>query len=506
MANFPSLPSFTGYFRPSYFVPRTSYFPELGLSSAAVFCDSSPVASETSTAGYQITDYETYLFGEGRWLKAWQKFGARPATVDGVAGYSFAVWAPNAAGVSVVGDFNAWDGRSHRLHGVGSSGIWQGFVSGVAAGTAYKFEIHPKHGPPFTKADPFAFVAELPPRTASVTADAGRHEWRDEAWMSARREIPLNVPMSIYEVHAGSWRRNTLEGYRSLTWRELAAELVPYVKQVGFTHIELLPVMEHPFEPSWGYQVTGYFAPTSRYGTPDDFRFFIDHCHQNGIGVILDWVPGHFPKDAHGLAWFDGTALYEHSDPRQGEHQDWGTLIFNYGRHEVRNFLLTNALYWLESFHVDGLRVDAVASMIYLDYSRREGEWVPNQHGGRENLDAIDFLRELNTITHGEYPGTLTAAEESTAFPAVSRPTWVGGLGFTFKWNMGWMHDILTYAGKDPIFRPWEHQHLTFSMLYAFNENFVLPFSHDEVVHGKRSLLDKMPGDLWQKAATLRTL
>ena len=465
------------------------------------------MASETPTAGarHLITDYEAYLFGEGHWLKAWEKLGARPATVDGVAGYSFAVWAPNAEGASVVGDFNGWDGRTHPLHGVGASGIWQGFVPGIPSGVAYKFEIHQRHGPPLTKADPFALFAELPPRTASVTSDLGRHEWRDTAWMSARRE-GLDAPMSVYEVHVGSWRRNPIEGNRSLTWRELAAELVPYVKALGFTHVELLPIMEHPFEPSWGYQVTGYFAPSSRFGTPDDFRFFVDECHLNGIGVILDWVPGHFPKDAHGLAWFDGTALYEHSDPRQGEHQDWGTLIFNYGRHEVRNFLLTNALYWLESFHVDGLRVDAVASMIYLDYSRKEGEWVPNQYGGRENLDAIDFLRELNTLTHGHHPGTITAAEESTAFPAVSRPTWVGGLGFTYKWNMGWMHDILTYAGKDPVYRPWEHHHLTFSMLYAYNENFVLPFSHDEVVHGKRSMLDKLPGDLWQKAATLRAL
>ncbi len=325
--------------------------------------------------------------------------------------------------------------------------------------------------------------------------------------MAARRTRNiLDAPMSVYEVHAGSWRRNPDEGNRVLSWRELGAELVPYVKRLGFTHIELMPIMEHPFDGSWGYQVTGYFAPTSRYGSPDDFRAFVDACHANGIGVILDWVPGHFPKDAHGLAWFDGTALFEHADPKQGEHQEWGTLVFNYSRHEVRNFLLTNALYWLESFHIDGLRVDAVASMIYLDYSREAGEWVPNEFGGRENLAAIDFLRELSTLTHGQFPGTALIAEESTAFPAVSRPTWVGGLGFTLKWNMGWMHDILTYIGKDPIYRRWEHQHLTFSMLYAFNENFVLPFSHDEVVHGKGSLLSKVPGDVWQKAATLRAL
>jgi 1,4-alpha-glucan branching enzyme len=454
-----------------------------------------------------VTDYEAYLFGEGHWLRAWEKMGARPAERDGTTGYTFVVWAPNASSVSVVGAFNNWDGRLHPLRPVGVSGLWEGFVPGVSAGVAYKFEIAPRVGPPFVKADPWALAAERPPQTASVTSDLGHHDWRDATWIAARREgHGLDRPMAIYEVHPGSWRRNPLEGHRSLTWRELAAELVPYVKAVGFTHIELLPVMEHPFEGSWGYQVTGYFAPTSRFGAPDDFRYFVDECHVNGIGVILDWVPGHFPRDDHGLRYFDGTALYEHEDPRLGEHQDWGTLIFNYGRHEVRNFLLSNALYWLQSFHIDGLRVDAVASMIYLDYSRKAGEWVPNIHGGRENLEAIDFLRELNALTHGHHPGTVTIAEESTAFPAVSRPTWVGGLGFTFKWNMGWMHDILTYISKDPVYRPWEHQHLTFSMLYAYNENFVLPFSHDEVVHGKGSMLDKVPGDQWQKAATIRTL
>jgi 1,4-alpha-glucan branching enzyme len=455
-----------------------------------------------------ITDYEAYLFGEGHWLEAWQKMGARPAAFDGVKGYSFVVWAPNATAVSVVGSWNNWDGRVHRLSSLGVSGLWEIFVPGVQPGTVYKFEIHRAGGaPPVIKADPYALACEHPPRTASVTGDLGSHEWRDAAWMDARQNASvLDRPVAIYEVHAGSWRRNPDEGFRSLSWRELATELVPYVKAMGFTHIELLPVMEHPFEGSWGYQVTGYYAPTSRYGTPDDFRYFVDECHQHGIGVILDWVPGHFPKDAHGLAWFDGTALYEHADPRRGEHQDWGTLIFNYGRHEVRNFLLANALFWLESFHIDGLRVDAVASMIYLDYSRREGEWIPNRHGGREDLDAIDFLREMNALTHGRHPGVMVVAEESTAFPAVSRPTWVGGLGFTFKWNMGWMHDILTYIAKDPVYRRWEHQHLTFSMLYAYNENFVLPFSHDEVVHGKGSMMTKAPGDTWQKAATLRVL
>ena len=456
-----------------------------------------------------VTDYEAYLFGEGTWLRAWEKLGARPAVVEDQAGYTFAVWAPTASRVSVVGNFNGWDAGAHPMRNLGVSGLWETFIPGVVEGEPYKFELQSAlGGPSFTKADPFALAAEQPPRTASVTSTLGRHEWRDHSWMDARtlRGVALDAPMSIYEVHPGSWRRKPEEGNRSLNWKELSNELIPYVKQLGFTHIELMPVMEHPYEPSWGYQVTGYFAPTSRFGSPDDFRAFVDTCHLNGIGVILDWVPGHFPKDAHGLARFDGSALYEHEDPRQGEHQDWCTLIFNYGRHEIRNFLLTNALYWLESFHVDGLRVDAVASMLYLDYSRDAGQWIPNRHGGRENLDAIDFFRELNTITHEQYPGTAIIAEESTAFPAVSRPTWVGGLGFTYKWNMGWMNDILTYVRKDPVFRRWEHQHLTFSMLYAWNENFVLPFSHDEVVHGKGSLMTKIPGDEWQRAATLRTL
>jgi len=454
-----------------------------------------------------VTDYELHLFGEGRWLRAWEKMGARPAEQDGRRGYSFVVWAPNAQAVSVVGDFNEWQAGAHAMAPRGDSGLWELFVPGLPAGSLYKLAMSTPSGD-VTKADPYALRAERSPRTASITADLGRHQWADDAWMSERRSrgTALDRPLSIYEVHAGSWRRNPLEGFRSLTWRELSRELVSYVVDEGFTHIELMPVMEHPFDGSWGYQVTGFFAPTSRFGAPDDFRAFVDACHQAGVGVILDWVPGHFPKDDFALARFDGTALYEHADPRQGEHRDWGTLIFNYGRHEVRNFLLTNALYWLESFHADGLRVDAVASMLYQDYSRAAGEWVPNKFGGRENLEAIDFLRELNSTTHGECPGTITLAEESTAFPAVSRPTWVGGLGFTFKWNMGWMHDILTYVSKDPVYRRWEHQHLTFSMLYAFNENFVLPFSHDEVVHGKGSMLQKVPGDEWQKTATLRTL
>jgi 1,4-alpha-glucan branching enzyme len=462
----------------------------------------------TASASALITDYEAYLFGEGRWLRAWEKMGARQAETGGVRGYSFVVWAPNARGMSVVGDFNGWDAKQHPMRPVGSSGLWETFIPGLGEGALYKFAIESRQGPSFVKADPFALLAQRPPDTASVTHHFGRYVWRDDVWMTARRErgVALDRPMAVYEVHAGSWRRKPEDGFRSLTWRELAAELVPYVVHEGFTHIELLPVMEHPFEGSWGYQVTAFFAPSSRYGPPDDFRYFVDECHAHGISVILDWVPGHFPKDAHGLAMFDGTALFEHADPRQGEHRDWGTLIFNYGRHEVRNFLLSNALFWLEEFHVDGLRVDAVASMLYLDYSREPGEWVPNRYGGRENLEAIEFLRELNELTHEHFPGSITIAEESTAFPAVSRPTWVGGLGFSYKWNMGWMHDILKYVGKDPVFRRWEHQHLTFSMLYAWNENFILPFSHDEVVHGKGAMMNKPPGDAWQKAATLRTL
>ena len=455
-----------------------------------------------------LTPTDCHLWNEGRWRRAWEKLGARAIVEDAVAGFHFAVWAPGAERVSVVGRFNHWDGRQHPMTPVGTSGIWQRFIPAIGAGEIYKFEIHSRDGAYFLKSDPFGLACEAPPNTASVTATLDAYTWRDAAWMDARRKAGtrLDGPMAIYEVHAGSWRRAPEDGDRPLDWRELARDLIPYVVERGFTHIEFLPIMEHPYEPSWGYQVTGFFATTSRFGSPDDFRYLVDECHVAGLGVILDWVPGHFPRDEQGLRRFDGTALYEHEDPRQGEHQDWGTLIFNYGRHEVRNFLITNALFWLESFHADGLRVDAVASMLYLDYSRNEGEWVPNRHGGRENLEAIDFLRELNAATHDEQPGTVMIAEESTAFPAVSRPTWIGGLGFTFKWNMGWMHDILTYAGKDPVYRRWEHRHLTFSMLYAFNENFVLPFSHDEVVHGKGSMLNKMAGDRWQKAANLRAL
>jgi 1,4-alpha-glucan branching enzyme len=386
--------------------------------------------------------------------------------------------------------------------------VWEIFIPDLRDGEKYKFEIRTRAGALVQKSDPFAVAFEVPPLSASIVKDISGYPWNDDAWMAARPQRGgwIDRPMSIYEVHLGSWARVPEEGERFLTYREMATRLVPYVKDSGFTHIELLPVMEHPFSGSWGYQVLGFFAPTSRFGPPEDFKYFVDACHQAGLGLILDWVPGHFPKDEHGLARFDGTALFEHADPRQGEHQDWGTLIFNYGRNEVRNFLLSNALFWLEEYHIDGLRVDAVASMLYLDYSRREGEWIPNQFGGRENLEAIDFLQQLNTLTHGDFPGTVTAAEESTSYTGVSRPVYLGGLGFTYKWNMGWMHDMLQYVHEDPVHRRWHHTLVTFSMLYAFTENFILPFSHDEVVHGKGAMLDKMPGDVWQKYATLRTL
>jgi 1,4-alpha-glucan branching enzyme len=457
--------------------------------------------------GRVLSDYDLYLFGEGKHTRIYDQLGAHPMTVGNAAGVHFAVWAPNAKRVSVVGDFNSWDGRRHPMRLLGASGVWEIFVPGVGTGERYKFELLTGYGEVVLKSDPFGFAFELPPLNASIVW-APSYQWRDNAWMSGRSSFEswFRRPMAVYEVHLGSWMRVPEDGNRYLSYTELAQRLVPYVKEMGYTHIELLPVMEHPFSGSWGYQVIGFFAPTSRFGPPDDFKAFIDACHSNGIGVILDWVPGHFPKDAHGLARFDGTSLFEHADPRQGEHRDWGTLIFNYGRNEVRNFLLANALFWLREYHIDGLRVDAVASMLYLDYSRKEGEWVPNRFGGRENLEAIDFLRELNALTHSEEAGSITVAEESTAWPSVSRPTYVGGLGFTYKWNMGWMNDILEYVSKDPIYRRWDHRHLTFSLLYAFTENFILPFSHDEVVHGKGSMFGKIPGDDWRKAATLRAL
>jgi 1,4-alpha-glucan branching enzyme len=456
--------------------------------------------------GPVLTDFDLHLFAEGTHYRAWEQLGARRLTIGVVTGVHFAVWAPNAQRVSVVGDFNRWDGRVHPMRRLMPSGIWELFVPDLGNGTRYKYEVRTPEGYLLEKADPFARAAEVPPNTASVVWTEDGYAWNDGAWMSARAAAGgwLDRPMSIYEVHLGSWRRRP-DG-SCLSYRELADTLVPYAAEMGYTHVELMPVMEHPFGGSWGYQVVGFYAPTGRFGTPDDFRYFVDRCHQAGLGVILDWVPGHFPKDEHGLARFDGTALYEHVDPRRGEHREWGTLVFNYGRDEVRTFLLSSALYWLESFHADGLRVDAVASMLYLDYSRPEGEWLPNQHGGRENVEAVEFLKQLNVATHARAPGTITVAEESTSWPGVSRPAFAGGLGFTYKWNMGWMHDMLAYSKQDPVHRRWHHERITFSMLYAFSENFVLPFSHDEVVYGKRSMLNKMPGDPWQQHATLRAL
>jgi 1,4-alpha-glucan branching enzyme len=458
--------------------------------------------------GRVLTDFDLHLFGEGTHQRAFEKLGAHRITVGTTTGVHFAVWAPNADRVSLIGDFNGWDGRVHPMRLLVPGGVWEIFIPDLGDGEKYKFEIRTRTGAILKKTDPFARAFEAPPQSAAVVHDASGYEWGDADWIAARagEHAWLERPMSTYEVHLGSWGRVPEEGNRFLTYREMAHQLVPYVKEMGFTHLELLPVMEHPFSGSWGYQVLGFFAPTARFGPPEDFKLLVDTCHRAGIAVILDWVPGHFPKDGHGLAQFDGTALFEHEDPRQGEHQDWGTLIFNYGRNEVRNFLLSNALFWLEEYHVDGLRVDAVASMLYLDYSRQEGQWIPNRFGGRENLDAIAFLQELNSLTHGDHPGTMTAAEESTSFPGVSRPVHLGGLGFTYKWNMGWMHDMLQYFREDPIHRRWHHNLVTFSALYMHSENFILPFSHDEVVHGKGSLIAKMPGDGWQKFASLRVL
>ena len=453
-----------------------------------------------------LGEMDLHLAGEGRHEELYAKLGAHVTTHQGVRGTAFAVWAPSARAVSVVGDFNSWDGRLHPMRSLGSSGIWELFLPDVESGAHYKYEIITPGGELRLKADPLAFAAEVPPDTASVVFES-THEWADREWLRARAEtVQLNRPMSIYEVHLGSWRLNPLEGNRHLTFSELADELAAYVKDMGFTHVELLPVMAHPFTGSWGYQVTGYFAPVPSFGTPDDFRAFVDRLHANGIGVLLDWVPGHFPRDDFALARFDGSALYEHEDPRRGEHPDWGTLVFNYGRNEVRNFLLANALYWLREFHTDGIRVDAVASMLYLDYSREADQWVPNEYGGNEDLDAVRFLKEMNEVIHADVPGVISAAEESTAWPGVSRPTYLGGLGFGFKWNMGWMHDTLAYFQQEPIHRRWHHHELTFSMVYAFTENFILPLSHDEVVHGKGTLVAKMPGDRWQQLANLRAL
>ncbi len=471
-----------------------SYRLEVRYPDGATFTLDDPYAFAPT-----IGELDLHLIMEGRHEHLYEKLGAHVREVDGVAGTAFAVWAPNARSVSVVGDFNGWDGRLHMMRSLGASGVWELFVPGCNAGDHYKLEIRQLDGGVRLRADPVAFATEVPPKTASVV-DRTRHEWQDDEWVSARRATqPYARPLSIYEVHLGSWRTG-------LGYRELAEQLGAYASDLGFTHVELMPVMEHPFAGSWGYQVTGFFAPTSRFGSPDDFRAFVDSLHRQGLGVILDWVPAHFPRDDWALARFDGTALYEHADPRRGAHPDWGTLIFNLGRNEVRNFLLANALFWLREFHTDGLRVDAVASMLYLDYSRPEGAWVPNIFGGREDLDAIAFLRELNEVIHAQEPGIVSAAEESTAWPGVSRPTYLGGLGFGFKWNMGWMHDTLGYFAHDPVHRQYHHHELTFSMLYAFTENFILPLSHDEVVHGKGSLLSKMPGDRWQQLANLRAL
>lgn len=456
--------------------------------------------------GSTISDFDLHLWGEGSHTEAHTFMGAKQMVIGDVKGTRFVVCAPAAKRVSVVGAFNGWDGRVHVMRRHFNQGIWEIFIPGVSQGSHYKFEIATHGGQlPMTKADPYATFAELRPGTASIVYDTESYVWNDAEWMSTRTNR-FNEPVTIYELHLGSWRKKGDDKSQFISYREAATELVAYVKDLGYTHIELLPVAEHPYDPSWGYQVTGYFAPTSRFGTPDDFMYFVDECHRNGIGVIVDWVPAHFTKDDHGLRFFDGTHLYEHADPRQGEHKDWGTNIFNFGRNEVMNFLISNAVYWLDRFHIDGLRVDAVASMLYLDYSRKEGEWVPNKFGGRENLEAIHFIKRFNEVVHSKFTGIMTMAEESTSWPMVSRPTYLGGLGFDYKWNMGWMNDTLKYIEVDPLFRRYHHNQLTFSMIYAFSENFVLPFSHDEVVHLKRSMLDKMPGDLWQKFANLRLL
>ena len=486
--------------------------------------DSSPTVSEGSTSSPKsvskkatktkspaaefppiLSDLDLHLFGEGKHYRIYEKLGAHVTSHGGKRGVTFAVWAPAADRVSVVGNFNSWDVRKNPMRRLGRSGVWELFIPGLRAGELYKYVINTA-GHEFFKADPYAFMMEVPPDTSSVVFTSN-YKFRDHAWITKRtRRESWRESLSIYEVHLGSWRRIAEEDNRPMTYRELAPVLADYVLRNGFTHVEFLPLKEHPYGPSWGYQVSAFYAPSSRYGTPDDFRFLVDHLHKAGVGVIMDWVPAHFPKDAFALGRFDGTALYEHLDPRKGEHPDWGTYIFNYGRHEVRNFLIANALYWLREFHLDGLRVDAVASMLYLDYSRKEGEWVPNEFGGRENLEAISLLKELNEVTHRECPGTLMIAEESTAWPQVTAPVYAGGLGFDFKWNMGWMHDTLKYFQTDPLFRGGNHNALTFGLLYAWSENFILPFSHDEVVHMKGALLNKMPGEAWQKFANLRAL
>lgn len=495
-------------------VPDSDFF-ELNLTEAlpehyTIHWQDKDGAQHTEIYPYSfqaiLPEFDRHLFAEGQHWHIYQKLGAHLRSVDNIPGVYFAVWAPNAQRVSVVGEFNRWDGRCHPMRSLGGSGIWELFIPGLSEGCMYKFEIlNRQSGQLLVKTDPYGQQFEFRPQTAAIVTDPKRYQWSDQNWISNREQRDwLHSPLSIYEVHLGSWQRDDLGNF--LNYRQLAEQLVSYVKALGFTHIELLPITEHPLDASWGYQTTGYFAPTSRHGSPDDFRYFVDYCHQHGIGVILDWVPAHFPKDSFALGRFDGSPLYEHEDPRKGEHRDWGTLIYNYSRNEVKNFLLSSAVFWLEEFHLDGLRVDAVASMLYLDYSRENGDWIPNCYGGNENLEAIDFLRHLNSVTHQHMPGTLIMAEESTSWPQVTRPTWTGGLGFSMKWNMGWMHDILSYMQQQPIHRSYHHDQLTFGLLYAFSENFILPFSHDEVVHGKGSLLNKMPGDEWQRFANLRLL
>ncbi len=474
----------------------------------------------------QLTDFDLHLFAEGNHHRIYEKLGAHPTEIDGVKGVYFAVWAPNARNVSILGDFNQWDGRQHQMR-KRNNNAWELFIPEVKVGAKYKYEIKNWEGHIYEKSDPYGFHQEVRPKTASIVASLDNYKWQDEEWLERRRKTdPLSQPVSVYEVHLGSWLHASSQektpllkgdsepvqvselntGARFLSYYELAHKLIPYVKELGYTHIELLPIAEHPFDGSWGYQVTGYYAPTSRFGTPEDLMYFVDQCHQNGIGVIVDWVPGHFPKDGHGLAYFDGTHLYEHEDPRKGEHKEWGTLVFNYSRNEVRNFLVANVLFWFEKYHIDGIRVDAVASMLYLDYCREDGEWLPNEYGGRENLEAADFLRQVNNLLFEYYPGSLSIAEESTAWPMVSWPTYVGGLGFNLKWNMGWMHDMLDYFHMDPWFRQFHQNNVTFSMWYHHSENYMLALSHDEVVHGKSNIIGKMPGDEWQKFANIRCL
>jgi 1,4-alpha-glucan branching enzyme len=457
--------------------------------------------------GVQLGEQDRFLFNAGRNYRIYDHLGAHFADIHNISGVIFRVWAPNAQAVSVIGNFNSWDGRVHQMRSLGGSGIWELFIPHLQEGETYKFSIKTQDGHILEKCDPFQFYGELRPLTGSVAKSINNFEWSDHSWQETKRESePYDKPISIYELHPGSWQRDPADPDRFLTYRELADTLIPYVKRLGFTHIELMPIMEHPLDESWGYQVTAPFSVTSRYGVPEDFMYFVDSCHTNDLGVLLDWVPAHFPKDAHSLGGFDGTALYEHEDARLGSHPEWGTFIYNYGRSEVSNYLIANALFWLDKYHIDGLRVDAVASMLYLDYSRKEGEWLPNRFGGRENLEAIEFIRHLNSIVYDAFPNTMLIAEESTSFYGVSKPTDQGGLGFGFKWNMGWMNDILNYFQKDPLYRKYHHNSLTFSIMYAFSENFILPLSHDEVVHGKKSLIDKMPGDSWQKFANLRLL